>query len=290
MKADRFNLAIETSSRQGSIALGRGDQLLASLNLTQHQRHNVELMPAIEQLCQQHHCEPSNLAEIYVSTGPGSFTGLRIAVATAKALAMALDVKLVAVPTLDVLARQAPPPADRPSSNAADSAELDPLNPQRRRAEQAESSQAAAEVFKPGPAARLAICLSLKRAAAWTGLYQWTDDRWVLAGEPSLMTAKQIDAALCETAAILGDPLPDELAGDVRVLDATHAQPRAESTWSVGRRLAGSGRFVDAAILGPLYVRPPEAVEIWDARYGKGQGPDGLTPSLTPTGEGRGGS
>ena len=71
-------------------------------------RHNLDLMPTIAALCDEHGVTPADLAEVYVSLGPGSFTGLRIAVATAKMLALSLGVKLVGVPTLDVLRRQHP--------------------------------------------------------------------------------------------------------------------------------------------------------------------------------------
>lgn len=103
-----FSLALETSSSVGSIALGREDELVATAQVPQHRRHNLELMPAIARLCDEHGVKPADLTEAYVSIGPGSFTGLRIGIATAKMLAMTVGVKLVAVPTLDVLVRQAP--------------------------------------------------------------------------------------------------------------------------------------------------------------------------------------
>ncbi|MEO0587835.1 MAG: tRNA (adenosine(37)-N6)-threonylcarbamoyltransferase complex dimerization subunit type 1 TsaB, partial [Planctomycetota bacterium] len=102
-------LAIETSQRQASIALGRGDDVLESRDLPQLKRHNLELMPTIDALVRDHGLGPADLAEVYLSVGPGSFTGLRVAVATGKLLTFALPhLKLVAVPTLDVLAAQAP--------------------------------------------------------------------------------------------------------------------------------------------------------------------------------------
>lgn len=102
-----ISLAIETSSSHGSIALGRGETLLASADVPQHRRHNLELMPAIARLCDTHHVGPCDLGEVYVSIGPGSFTGLRIGIATAKMLALTRGVKLVAVPTLDVVIQNA---------------------------------------------------------------------------------------------------------------------------------------------------------------------------------------
>ena len=98
-----YNLAIETSQRRGEVALGRGDELLKVVELQQPRRHNVELMPAIASLCDSYNVPPNDLNEIYISLGPGSFTGLRVSVATAKMLAMATGARLVGVPTLDVI-------------------------------------------------------------------------------------------------------------------------------------------------------------------------------------------
>ncbi len=98
-----YSLAIETSSQAGSIALGCGEDLVATADVPQHRRHNLELMPTIARLCDAHGIGPADLAEVYVSIGPGSFTGLRIGIATAKMLALTRGVRVVAVPTLDVL-------------------------------------------------------------------------------------------------------------------------------------------------------------------------------------------
>lgn len=105
MAGQGYNLAIETSGRQGSIELGDGDKSLGFVRLPAPRRHRVELMPAIAALCDEHGVTPAQLAEVYVSLGPGSFTGLRIGVTTAKMLALAGDVKLIGVPTLDVVAQ-----------------------------------------------------------------------------------------------------------------------------------------------------------------------------------------
>lgn len=108
MNTPTHHLAIETSSRRGFLALGRGDDILDVTELPAKRRHNLDLVPTIDTLCHKHQLNPADLAELYVSLGPGSFTGLRIAVATAKMLAMTLGVKIVGVPTLDLLCAQHP--------------------------------------------------------------------------------------------------------------------------------------------------------------------------------------
>ncbi len=108
MREVAYNLAIETASRAGMIALGHGDELLATAALPVSRRHNIELTPAMDRLCAEHGVTPNQLGEVYVSLGPGSFTGLRIALATVKMLALAGGVKVVGVPTIEALRQQHP--------------------------------------------------------------------------------------------------------------------------------------------------------------------------------------
>ncbi len=104
-------LAIDTSTRQASIALyddqvhtGRGRQLLAEQSWFSANRHTEELMPAISALLTLSGVAARDLTTVAVAIGPGSFTGLRVGLAAAKGLALAQDLKLVGVPTLDVTA------------------------------------------------------------------------------------------------------------------------------------------------------------------------------------------
>ncbi len=108
LTSPRHNLAIELSSPRAAIALGRGDEPPAVATLPDKRRHNLDLMPTLDTLCRSRGIGPGELAEVYVSLGPGSFTGLRVAVATAQTLALALGVKIVGIPTLDVLLAQHP--------------------------------------------------------------------------------------------------------------------------------------------------------------------------------------
>lgn len=102
------NLAIETSGRTSAIALGCGDELLAVVDLPQQRRHTLELMPTIDRLFCEHGIGPGDLGEAYVSLGPGSFTGLRVALATVKMLVLAGDIRLVGIPSIDALRLEYP--------------------------------------------------------------------------------------------------------------------------------------------------------------------------------------
>lgn len=102
-------LAIETSGRQGSIALAQGPHLLISLPLPSQNQHAATLMPAILSLTHSQNWTPNSIDHIYLSLGPGSFTGLRIAIAAARAISHVTSCKLIGIPSLDIIAHNAPP-------------------------------------------------------------------------------------------------------------------------------------------------------------------------------------
>ncbi len=89
-------LAIETSTPLGSVAVGNGNAVRAEAVLGIHSRHSEVLLPAIDFVLRNAGVGKHELARIVVGGGPGSFTGLRIAAATAKGLCHALDIPLFA--------------------------------------------------------------------------------------------------------------------------------------------------------------------------------------------------
>ncbi len=97
-------LAIDTSTSYASLALTDNDALLAELNWRVGQRHGAETLERARWLLRGQGIAMSQLDGVAVALGPGSFNGLRVAVATAKTLAFALSVRLYGVPTLDVIA------------------------------------------------------------------------------------------------------------------------------------------------------------------------------------------
>jgi tRNA threonylcarbamoyladenosine biosynthesis protein TsaB len=101
-------LAIETSSRIGSIALCDGPALLEQRTFSHGLQNAARVLPLIDEMCRQHSIMPRDITAVAVSIGPGSFTGLRIGVTLAKTLAFATGAKLIAVPTLPVIASNAP--------------------------------------------------------------------------------------------------------------------------------------------------------------------------------------
>ncbi|MGH2501281.1 MAG: tRNA (adenosine(37)-N6)-threonylcarbamoyltransferase complex dimerization subunit type 1 TsaB [Ktedonobacterales bacterium] len=97
-------LAIDTSTHYASLALADGEALLAELNWRVGQRQGSELLERTRWLLREQGIVMSELTAVAVALGPGSFNGVRVAVATAKTLAFALGVPLYGVPTLDVIA------------------------------------------------------------------------------------------------------------------------------------------------------------------------------------------
>jgi len=99
-------LALDTSTRQSSIALCSEEELYGEYTWHVGNNHSVELLENMRHLVTECQMTLSQIDVIAVATGPGSFNGVRVALATAKALAFALNKTLVGVSTLDVIAAQ----------------------------------------------------------------------------------------------------------------------------------------------------------------------------------------
>lgn len=98
-------LALDTATRQAGLAIYDGDMLRAETIWRTTDRHHTEwLVPAIEMAFRQAGITAKALTAIAVTIGPGSYTGLRVALSVAKGLVAALQIPLVGVNTLDVLA------------------------------------------------------------------------------------------------------------------------------------------------------------------------------------------
>ena len=108
-------LSIETATFVCSVALHQDGRLVGNLELFQENVHGQKLMPLIAGLLSQAGVKVCELDAVAVSRGPGSYTGLRIGISTAKGLAFAQDIPIIGVDTLDALALRVKPfatPAD----------------------------------------------------------------------------------------------------------------------------------------------------------------------------------
>lgn len=256
-------LALETSSRIGSVALAEGPALLAETRFSGAMKHSAELFPAISHLLDRFARRPEDIRHLYISIGPGSFTGLRIAVAVAKSMHLAGKLSTVAVDSLDVIAANVTHPAPESSTRASD-----PQN-------------------KDAYPERIAPILDAKRGQFYVAIYQKRKPKNANSVEkPSGWCAhyqKVRTDSLLSTAQILemfaNSEKPLHLLGDgllyhrqqfehegIRILDASLWSPRAANVHALGWPLALEGRFADPLTLTPLYIRRPEAEEKWQQR------------------------
>jgi tRNA threonylcarbamoyladenosine biosynthesis protein TsaB len=97
-------LGIETATEQVSCALGGHEGVLALFEVARRRRHAESLVPAIEFICRQADVTLDELGAIAVDVGPGLFTGMRVGIATAKAMAQALRVPVIPIASVDLLA------------------------------------------------------------------------------------------------------------------------------------------------------------------------------------------
>lgn len=250
MKEKSLILAVETSSRIGSVAIALNGKMLGETVFSSPLRHSAEIFPAIRNLLDQFNLNPGQIEHIYISGGPGSFTGLRIATTLAKIMHLAHSAKIVTVDTLDVVAANVINLI--PENTLSDSNHKLP-------AIQGE---------------KVAAVLDAKRGQFFIAGYERvTDDEQNLAGRVSwkkvlpdcLLTPSQfIDRFACDAKPIwlLGDGLlyyKDKFqAGGVHFFHEKYWSPRAGKVLLLGRQIALKEQFADAITLTPNYLRKPD--------------------------------
>ena len=231
---ERRILAIETSSRTGSAALATEAQVAAAAQLAGQMRHAGELMPTVDTLLRKRGWPVDTLTDIFVSIGPGSFTGLRIGVTVARTLSWSIGARIVAVPTVDGLARNA-------------------------------------LAAKPVPA-NLAVVLDAKRAQVYAAAFELRSGTYEKVIDAHLAEPRAFLDRCPQPLAVLGEGIPyhqeaiDE--SGATVLDQNLWPPRAEHVYHAGMRLARAGQYTLGGELLPLYIRRPEAEEKWEKLHG----------------------
>lgn len=97
-------LALDTSNQTLSVAVMSDDQVLTTTTVTTTKKHGTQLLPIIQDAMATAKLKPADLDRVIVADGPGSYTGLRIGVTTAKTLADTLNIELVGVSSLATIA------------------------------------------------------------------------------------------------------------------------------------------------------------------------------------------
>ena len=97
-------LGMDTSSKACSVAVIEDDTLLCEFIINDKKTHSQKLMPMVEKMLEMSDISIEDMDAIAISSGPGSFTGLRIGMATAKAMAHVNDIPVIPVDSLEAIA------------------------------------------------------------------------------------------------------------------------------------------------------------------------------------------
>lgn len=211
-------LVIETSGRNGSVAIGTTERFEVR-PLPEGRRHARDLTLAVSELLDAFTFHARDLTGVIVSQGPGSFTGLRVGLMSAKTLAFATGCRLIAVPTFRVIAHQAPD----------ESTSLDVIAD----AQQAQLYHQRLIRSEPSDDWTTVSDLQIRSIEDW--LEDLPEQTWLTGPGVSVYQ--------------------DRIPPTIRVVSEESRHPRAESLYHVGRKLAGSATAVNWAELEPLYLR-----------------------------------
>jgi tRNA threonylcarbamoyladenosine biosynthesis protein TsaB len=219
-------LILETSGRVGSVSLACGAELGAVRRLEESRRHARDLAPAVKDLCAARGWKPRELDAVIVSLGPGSYTGLRVGIISAKALAYATGCAVLGIETFAAIARQLPAEAQRVDVLA--DAQQKKVYMQRWR--------------RDGSEWRAETPLAIRPIGEWLASLEagtWVSDPGVPLVEASIPAANPV----------VGPELRD---------------PQPSSLLHIGLERWHRGERDDQWKLEPLYLRPSNAEENWE--------------------------
>lgn len=220
-------LAIETATMCGSVGLTEGGRCLAEVSVDTAATHSRRLIKQIDYLMRETEIKWEELDAVAISLGPGSFTGLRIGLSTAKGLCLATGCPLLGVPTLDGLARQ----------------------------------------IMASSGTRVLALLDARKKEVYGGFYQCNKKGVPVRTETYLVMKPAELAAMIEGMTILvGDGavvyreiFAKAAEGQVIFAPSQSFFPRAATIGLIGHELFTAGDFVDPAMVVPFYIRPSEA-------------------------------
>ena len=220
-------LIFETSGKFGQVALARGVTILGSRRLEEARRHARDLAPAVAGLLVEATWKPQDLDAVVVSRGPGSYTGLRVGIMSAKTLAFATGCALIAPDTFAAIAQQAP--AEAVTLDVLADAQQDNVYVQRFARTETGSAW---DAVSPLRIQRISDWLTQSAAPAW------------ITGPGVRVLGERRPTGTCSTPAESWDPQPQSL------LD-------------IGLTQFLAGKRDDLWTLEPLYLRPSAAEEKW---------------------------
>ncbi len=228
-------LGITTATQQVGCAIGGHEGVLASSHSARGKRHAENLAPAIDYVRRQARIELSEISVVAVDIGPGLYTGLRVGIAAAKAVAHALRVPMIGISSLDLLAW---PVRLTPREIVA--------------VVDARRGEVFHARYRPTPGGIQRIAgPSVSEPRELTADLQASDGEFLLVGDGALRYADQWD-----------DMVRIELA------EQYLAYPNAASLVQLAHARAIREDFVQPWQLDPLYLRAPDAEINWVTRDG----------------------
>jgi tRNA threonylcarbamoyladenosine biosynthesis protein TsaB len=222
-------LAIETATAAAGVALLRGDAVVAARALPRERPASETLLPAILALLSEAGVELPAIDAFAVSAGPGSFTGLRVGVATVKGLAFGTEAVVVPVPTLAALALRAAP-APGPIAALLD----------------ARRGEVYAAVYDRDPASPPRVGPVVLRPDALAAVI-------AALGEGATCTV------IGEGVGVVADVLRARFGDRLRLVPPPAGLPDPVAVGRLGARLLAAGAGFTAEALTPIYVRRAEA-------------------------------
>jgi tRNA threonylcarbamoyladenosine biosynthesis protein TsaB len=231
---DKLIIAIETSGRVGSVAIGRGNDLISEAPFSGFMKHSAELFTVLEKQLHQAGATAHDVGKVYVTAGPGSFTGLRIAVTAAKMLYFTQNTQIIAADSMDVVAESA-------SRYTADTGRTVDC---------------------------IATILDAKKDLFYAAVFDRVDGNWKKCLDTQIITAEGLldwlESNNKKTVGLLGEGLVYYAekfnASFTFILEKPYWSATAAGLFRVGCRMAAEKQFVDPFALTPKYIRGPDAV------------------------------
>ncbi len=228
-------IAIETSGRVGSVAIGCGNELISEISFSGFMKHSAELFPALEKLLYRSSAATDDVKDVYITAGPGSFTGLRIAVTAAKMFNFTQKARIIAADSMDVIAEN----VRRYSADTGDSVDC------------------------------IATILDAKKNFFYAAVFERIGGDWQKILDTQIITAEGLLDWLKtnkkDNVGLLGEGLVyygDKFESPfTRLLDKAYWSATAGGLFRVGRRMAAEGQYADPFVLAPKYLRGPDAVK-----------------------------
>ncbi len=227
-----YILAVETSSRVGSVAIGRGERLIASARFASMSRHGVELIPTVRRLFEDNGIVAGDVDVVCVSGGPGSFTGLRVGFAFARALAQVVGAKLVKVSSTDVIVENIKPILTKRADRCS-----------------------------------VAVVIDAKRNQVFSAGFDWDVGSLRKTLDDCVLFPDDLIGRLSKPILVAGEGLMFHRENfdkeGIEMLDEAYWRGDAENVYKLGWGSVCREEFVDIDEFVPNYIRLPEAEERW---------------------------